>query len=64
MSEINEFRISAPPEDLDKWVWFLEEMEKRQLITIYEKSNYYNNRGDSKFKRLYIKLKLNAEKPN
>jgi hypothetical protein len=38
MSEINDLRFVAPPEDLERWEWFLKEMEKRGLITICESS--------------------------
>jgi hypothetical protein len=63
MGEINEVRFTAPPEDLEKWEWFFKEMEKRGLITIFEASKQYANRGESKFKRQYLKVKLNAQ-PN
>ncbi|BAZ19073.1 hypothetical protein NIES4071_109580 (plasmid) [Calothrix sp. NIES-4071] len=61
MGEINDLRFTAPPEDLERWEWFFKEMEKRGLITIYEVSKLYDNRGDSKLKRKYFKVKLNAE---
>lgn len=62
MSEINDLRFTAPPEDLERWEWLLKEMEKRELITIFEVSKHYDNRGDSKLKRQYFKIKMNAEK--
>jgi hypothetical protein len=49
---------------LEKWEWFFKEMEKRGLITIYEASKQYANRGDSKLKRQYFKVKLNAASPD
>jgi hypothetical protein len=61
MGEINDLRFTAPPEDLKRWEWFLKEMEKRGLITIYSSSKQYANPGDSKLKRQYFKVKLNAE---
>lgn len=64
MGEINDLRFTATAEDLNKWEWFLKQMEKRGLITIFESSKQYNNRGDSKLKRQYFKVKLNAEKPD
>lgn len=62
MGDINDLRFMASPEDLERWEWFLKEMEKRGLITIYESSKPYKNRGDSKLERQYFKIKLNAEK--
>jgi hypothetical protein len=62
MGEINDIRISATSEDLERWQWLFEEMEKRGLITVYETSKNYPNRGDSKLSRKYFKIKLNAEK--
>lgn len=66
MGEINDIRISATSEDLERWQWLFEEMEKRGLITVYEASKNYPNRGDSKkLSRKYFKIKLNAEEnPN
>lgn len=64
MGEINDLRFTATAEDLEKWQWFFKEMEKRNLITIYEVSKLYPNRGDSKFMRQYFKVKLNAERPD
>lgn len=61
MGEINDLRFTATPEDLARWEWFFKEMEKRGLITIFEKSNQYANRGDSKLKRQYFKVKLNVD---
>jgi hypothetical protein len=61
MGEINDLRFTAPPEDLERWEWFFKEMEKRELITIFESSKQYANRGDSKLKRQYFKVKLNAQ---
>ena len=61
MSEINDLRFTATAEDLKRWEWFFKEMEKRDLLTIYEISKLYANRGDSKLKRQYFKVKLNAE---
>jgi hypothetical protein len=63
MSEINDLRFMATAEDLAKWEWFFKEMERRNLITIYEISKPYPNRGDSKLVRQYFKVKLNAD-PN
>lgn len=60
-SEINDLRFTATEEDLQKWQWFFKEMEKRGLITVYEVSRIYDNRGDSKLKRCYFKVKLNAK---
>jgi hypothetical protein len=60
--EINDMRITATPEDLERWHWLFTEMEKRGLITIYEASKHYPNRGDSKLCRQYLKIKLNADK--
>ena len=64
MSEVNDLRFSATPEDLRRWEWFLKEMEKRGLIEIYEVSKPYANRGNSKLMRQYFKVKLNCEEPN
>ncbi|MEH2078614.1 MAG: hypothetical protein V7K89_00935 [Nostoc sp.] len=61
MGEINDLRFTAPPSDLERWEWFFKEMEKRGLITIFESSQHYANRGDSKLKRQYFKVKLNAQ---
>ncbi|YAF99191.1 MAG: hypothetical protein AB3A66_27345 (plasmid) [Nodularia sp. CChRGM 3473] len=61
MGEINDLRFTAPPEDLERWEWFFKEMEKRGLITIFDRSKQYVNRGDSKLKRQYFKVKLNAQ---
>lgn len=61
MSEINDLRFTATAEDLAKWEWFFKEMERRDLITIYEISRLYPNRDDSKLARKYFKVKLNAE---
>ncbi|MBD2773334.1 hypothetical protein [Iningainema tapete] len=61
MGDSIDMRLMGTEEDLNKWAWFLGECEKRQLITILEKSKPYPNRGDSKFVRQYIKIKLNAE---
>lgn len=61
MGEINDLRFTATPEDLQRWEWFFKEMEKRNLLTIYEISKLYPNRGDSKMMRQYFKVKLNAE---
>ncbi|MEO0841993.1 MAG: hypothetical protein AAF063_24205 [Cyanobacteria bacterium J06643_5] len=61
MSEINEIRLTVTPDDLARWEWFLKEMEKRDLITIYEISKLYSNRRDSKLVRRYFKVKLNAK---
>ena len=58
MSEINDLRFTATAEDLKRWEWFFKEMEKRNLLTIYEISKLYANRGDSKLKRQYFKVKL------
>jgi hypothetical protein len=63
MGEINDIRFTATQEDLDRWEWFFKEMESRGLITIYESSKIYPNRGDSKLMRKYFKVKLNAD-PN
>jgi hypothetical protein len=61
MGDPIDMRLMGTQEDLDRWAWFLGECEKRQLITILEKSKSYPNRGDSKLVRLYIKIKLNVE---
>lgn len=61
MGEINDIRLTATPDDLARWEWFLKEMEKRDLITIYEISKLYPKRGDSKLMRRYFKVKLNAQ---
>ncbi|MFN6474376.1 MAG: hypothetical protein RMY36_032485 [Nostoc sp. SerVER01] len=61
MGEINDARFTASEEDLQKWEWFFKEMEKRGLITIFEVSKHYANRGDSKLKQQYFKIKLNAQ---
>ncbi|MBD2416040.1 hypothetical protein FACHB389_35145 [Nostoc calcicola FACHB-389] len=58
---MNDLRFTAPAEDLEKWEWFFKEMEKRGLISIFEVSKHYANRGDSKLKRQYFKVKLNAQ---
>lgn len=60
--EINDIRIAATPEDLERWRWLFEEMEKRGLIDVFETSKHYPNRGDSKLSRQYFKIKLNADK--
>lgn len=56
-----DMRLAGTQEDLDRWIWFLDLMESKGLITILEKSKPYANRGDSKLMRLYIKITLNAE---
>lgn len=61
MTELNDIRFTAPTDDLARWEWFFKEMEKRELITIYEISKLYPNRGDSKMCRQYFKVKLNAQ---
>ena len=61
MNEINDIRFTATPKDLQRWEWFFKEMEKRDLLIIYEISKLYPNRGDSKLSRQYFKIKLNAE---
>mgnify|MGYP003622997275 CR=1 FL=1 len=61
MADQIDMRLMGTPEDLEKWAWFLGECEKRDLITVLEKSQPYKNRGDSKLVRLYIKIKLNAD---
>jgi hypothetical protein len=62
MGEMNEVRISATSEGLERWQWFFGEMEKHGLTTVFERSKHYANRGDSKLSRQYFKIKLNAEK--
>lgn len=54
-----EMRLMGTEEDLAKWTWFLELIESKDMITVLEKSKLYQNRGDSKLYRLYIKIKLN-----
>lgn len=60
--EINDIRITATTDDLERWQWLFQEMERRGLIDVFESSKHYPNRGDSKLSRQYFKIKLNAEK--
>ena len=54
-----EMRLMGTEQDLEKWAWFIELIESKDMITVLEKSKLYPNRGDSKLYRLYIKIKLN-----
>ncbi len=54
-----EMRLMGVPEDLEKWAWFLDLVAEKGMITVLEKSKLYQNRGESKLMRLYIKIKLN-----
>ncbi len=47
------------PKDLAYWIWFLELLEKKGLITIIERSEEYPNKGDSKQSRVYLEIELN-----
>ena len=62
MGEINKVRIEAPEEDLESWLWLLELMHNKGLITIIQKpTKFYANRGSDIIKRAYFEIKLNRE---
>lgn len=62
MGEINKIRIEASEEDLQSWLWLLELMHKKGLITIIQKpTKFYPNRGSDIIKRAYFEIKLNRE---
>ncbi len=53
-------RLSGTKEDLEKWAWFLELIESKDMITILDKSEkLYPNRGESVYYRAYFEIKLN-----
>jgi hypothetical protein len=43
-----EMRLMGTKEDLEKWSWFLELVESKDMITVLEKGKFYQNRGESK----------------
>ena len=62
MGEINKVRIEATEKDLESWLWLLELMDKKGLITIIQKpTKFYANRGSDIIKRAYFEIKLNRE---
>ena len=62
MGEINKVRIEAREEDLQSWLWLLELMHNKGLITIIQKpTKFYPNRGSDTIKRANFEIKLNRE---
>lgn len=54
-----DMRLMGVESDLEKWSWFLDLLESKDIITVLQKGRLYRNRGDSKLYRLYVKIKLN-----
>lgn len=54
-----EMRLMGTEEDLEKWAWFINLIAEKGMIDVLEKRGLYQNRGDSKLYRLYLKIKLN-----
>ncbi|MHC5740154.1 hypothetical protein [Nostoc sp.] len=56
-------RLMGTPEDLERWLWFVEKMQERGLATIIEKSSPYKNRGESLQHRVYLEVDLLVSAP-
>ena len=54
-----DMRLMGTEEDLEKWAWFINLIAEKGMIDVLEKRGLYQNRGDSKLYRLYLKIKLN-----
>lgn len=50
-----EMRLTGTKEDLNKWLWFMEKLQEKQIVRILDKSEPYKNRGESEMYRVYIK---------
>jgi hypothetical protein len=48
---------------LERWVWLVEKLQERQLVSILEKSLPYPNRGESQYYRVYLEVDLELDAP-
>jgi hypothetical protein len=56
-----EMRLRGPKAELDLWVWFLREMDKKGLITLLSASDFRpdTRKGFPLGGRVYVKIQLN-----
>jgi hypothetical protein len=57
-------RLTGTAKDLAHWIFFLELLQNKGLITIVERSEPYANRGHSTQYRVYLEIDLNIEPPS
>lgn len=56
-------RLMGTVPDLERWVWLVEKLQERGLVTIVERSRPYANRGESLQSRVYLEVDLELDAP-
>lgn len=51
-------RLHGEKEDIQQYVDLLSALEEEQILSMLSKSDYYPDRGPSKYCRVYIDLKI------
>ena len=54
-------RLMGTTKDLERWIWLVEKLQERGLVTIVEQSRPYANRGESIQSRVYLEVDLELD---